>query len=52
MFVFKKMLAFTLTLYVACSLTTASAFAEEEESKSVWDSIGGWFSQTAEDASN
>ena len=52
MFVFRKMLAFTLTLYVACSLMSASAFAEEEESKSVWDSIGGWFSQTAEDASN
>lgn len=52
MFVFRKMLAFTLTLYVACSLMSASAFAEEEESKSVWDSIGGWFSQTAADASN
>lgn len=52
MFDFKKMFVFALVLCVARCLMSTSTLAEEEASKSVWGSIGGWFSQTAEDASN
>ena len=44
----KRCLIFTLILCLACS----AALAEEEQPKSVWDSIGGWFSQAAEDTSS
>jgi len=38
-------------LILAICMTCSIAFADEEQ-KSVWDSIGGWFSQAAEDTSN
>lgn len=44
----KRCLIFGLILCLTCSV----AFAEEEQSKSIWDSIGGWFNQAAEDTSN
>ena len=36
---------------VICT-TSPTAFAEEEQSTSIWDSIGGWIDQAAEDTSN
>lgn len=46
-FAMKRCLIFALILCLACS----AAFAEEEQSESVWNSIGNWFSQAAEDTS-
>ncbi len=44
----KRCLILLLALCFVCS----EALAEEEQPKSVWDSIGGWFSQAAEDTSD
>ena len=44
----KCCLVFALILCLACS----TAFAEEEQPKSVWDSIGGWFNQAVSDTSD
>lgn len=44
----KRLISFIL---VFC-LVFQVAFAEEEKPKSVWESIGGWFGQAAEDTSN
>lgn len=52
MVTFKKTLTFALALCFAASLPGVSAKAEEKKSESVWDSIGGWFSQAAEDTAN
>ena len=42
---------FISILLVLC-LGFPTAFAEEEKPKSVWDSIGGWFNQAAEDTAD
>ena len=42
---------FVSLLLVLC-LAFPTALAEEEKPKSVWDSIGGWFSQAAEDTAD
>ncbi len=42
---------FISILLVLC-LVSPSALAEEEQQKSVWDSIGGWFDQAAEDTAD
>ena len=39
-------------IFLSLCLAVSLAFAEEEQSKSVWDSIGGWFSQAFEDTSD
>ena len=43
---FKRIVALTLTI---CMLSVGISFAEEEKPKGVLESIGGWFSQAAED---
>ena len=43
----KRFVALILSLVMSCSI----ALAEEEQPKSVWDSIGGWFGQAWEDTS-
>lgn len=48
----KKKFVFFLSLCLTMGLTIHSVFAEDGEPKSVWDSIGGWFSQAAEDTGN
>lgn len=40
-----------VSLLLAICMAISTAFAEEEKPKSVWDSIGGWFDQAAEDTS-
>lgn len=42
---------FVSLLLVMC-LALSTAFAEENQPKSVWDSIGGWFNQAVEDAAD
>lgn len=46
----KRFLMFVLSLCLI--IPTAIAEEEQSESQSIWDSIGGWFSQAAEDTSN
>ena len=41
-----------ISLILVLCLAIPSAFAEEEKPNSVWDSIGGWFSQAAEDTAD
>lgn len=41
-----------ITLLLVLSMFCAIALAEEEQPKSVWDNIGNWFNQAAEDTSN
>ena len=41
-----------ISLILVLCLTLSLAFAEEEKPKSVWDSIGGWFGQAAEDTAD
>ena len=52
MLTIKKTLIIMFALCFSISIMVPSAFAEEEQSTSVWGSIGGWFSQAAEDTSN
>lgn len=40
-----------VVLLLALSMSCSAALAEEEQPKTVWDSIGGWFGQAWEDAS-
>lgn len=44
----RRYVALVLILIMSCSV----ALAEEEQPKSVWDSIGGWFNQAVEDTSD
>ena len=44
----KRFATFVLILSMLCF----AALAEEEQPQSVWDSIGGWFNQAAEDTSS
>lgn len=37
-----------VSLFLVICLTCSTAFAEEENPQSIWDSIGGWFSHAAE----
>ncbi len=48
MFTFKKKLPFMFILCFGISIMSPSVNAEEEQPKSVLGSIGGWFSQAAE----
>ena len=48
----RKTLTLMLILCFVISFTGVYAVAEEEGSQSVWDSVGGWFSQAREDTSN
>ena len=40
-----------ISLLLILCMVMPLAFAEEEKSQSVWDSIGGWFSQAVDDVS-
>ena len=40
------------SLFLVLCLICPAALAEEEKPRSFWDSVGGWFSQTAEDVSD
>ena len=48
----KRIARFGATLLTLCVFINTAAIAEEEQSKSIWNSIGGWFSQAAEDTAN